>query len=197
LKRFLLAFICAAAIAVAQEHAPEKHEGQQAAAEHHAEAGDPFLGWKWINFGLLAAGLVYLGVKFGGPFFRERAAGIGKDLNDSARIKAEAEAKAAAIEARIANLESEIAQMRQASRQELSTEQTRVEEETGRILAKIEEHAASEIASALKAAKQSLSVEAARLAVDLAGNQLKGRMDAEVRAGLVSGFIRDLEKSKN
>ena len=56
--------------------------------------------WKWANFAVLAAGLGYLVAKNAGPFFRSRSEEIQKGIKDAAQVRAEAEARASAIEKR-------------------------------------------------------------------------------------------------
>jgi F-type H+-transporting ATPase subunit b len=167
-----------------------------AAEEHGAAAHDAGneLMWKWFNFAILAGGLGYLFVKSGLPFFRDRAAGIVKDIADATQTKQSAEARAADLEKKIANLSGEIDQMKAQTKAEMEAEAKRIQDETKTTLAKIAAQADAEISSATKAAKQELSQHAAALAVDLAAGKLR---TGSPQAGLVDSFVRDLEKLKN
>jgi len=177
-------------------HAAANGEAHEKAAESH-DAGDPLLFWKWVNFGILMAGLGYLFVKQGIPFFRERGAGILKDISDAQKTKADADARATAIEARIANLSTEIAQMQAAASAEMQSEARRLEAETAQTLTKIQSSAEQEIASAAKQAKAELSAHAASLAVELAAGRIRSSLSPSQSNGLVGAFIQDLEKVKN
>jgi F0F1-type ATP synthase membrane subunit b/b' len=198
--RQLVLILALAGLTLAQEHpipadAHAAANGEKAAESH--DAGDPLLFWKWVNFGILMAGLGYLFVKQGIPFFTERAAGIRKDIAEATKAKADADARAAAIEARIANLGKEVEQMRAAASAELQNEAKRLEAETAQSLAKVQSSAEQEIASATKQAKAELSAHAASLAIDLAAGRIRSSLSEGQANGLVSAFIHDLEKAKN
>lgn len=173
----------------AQEH------GAAAASAEHA-GGDNEILWKWVNFAILAAGIGYLFVKSAIPFFKDRAAGIVKDIADATKTKADAETRAAELEKRIANLSGEIDQMRADAKAELAAEGQRIQAETQAAVAKASAQAENEIASATKAAKQELSAHAAQLALDLAAGKLRGNAGG-AQPGLFDAFVRDLEKMKN
>lgn len=168
----------------------------QAAEEHGAAGADSEMMWKWVNFGILAAGLGYLFVKSGLPFFKERGDGIVKDIADAAKTKADAEARASELERRIANLGGEIEKMRAEAKGELENEGRRIQAETQAAVAKASAQAENEIASATKAAKQELSAHAAALAVELAAGKLRNSVGG-AQPGLMDAFVRDLEKLKN
>jgi len=179
-----------AAVAAAQEH------GAAAGHEDHLLFGLSEMAWKWVNFAILAAGLGYAFVKMGVPFFRDRAAGIVKDIADATQTKQAAEAKAAELEKRISNLGAEIDQMRATAKNEMAAEGKRIQAETEAAVAKAGAQAEAEIASAVKAAKQELSAHAAALAVDLAAKKLSNNAGG-AQGGLLDAFVRDLEKMKN
>ena len=201
----LILFLTLATFTFAQEHATpgDAHAAANGEKAEKAEAADPVVWgldlttWKWINFGIMMAGLGYLFVKQGIPFFQDRATGILKDIADAQKTKADADARAASIEARIANLGKEIEQMKAAASQEMQSEAKRIEAETAISLAKVQTSAEQEIASATKQAKAELSAHAASLAIDLAAGRIRSGLSAGQASGLVSAFIQDLEKVKN
>lgn len=202
----LILILAAAALCFAQEHATpgDAHAAANGEPAHKsAEASEPIVWgfdltfWKWVNFGIMMAGVGYLFAKQGVPFFAERAAGITKDISDAQKTKADADARASQIESRIANLGKEIDQMKADASAEMQSEGKRIEAETTQTLAKVQASAAQEIASATKQAKAELSAHAAALALDLAAGRIRsGLSDGQYR-GLVSAFIQDLEKVKN
>lgn len=202
----LLLFFTLTLFAFAQEHATPGDAHAAANGEAHekaSEEADPIVWglslsvWKWVNFGILMAGVGYLFAKQGLPFFRERGEGILKDISDAKKTKADADARAAAIEARIANLGHEIEQMKASASAEMQSEAKRIEAETAQSLAKVQSSAEQEIASATKQAKAELSAHAASLAIDLAAGRIRSSLNDGQSSGLVSAFIRDLEKAKN
>src|SRR5580698_2034726 len=93
-----------ASYALPQE-APAKSESAA------SEQGDPWIWWKWANFAILAVGLGYLIGKNVPPLFRKQSEDIEKALAEAAKIKQEATAYAAGIEARLANLQNEIQEL--------------------------------------------------------------------------------------
>lgn len=153
--------------------------------------------WKWVNFAFLAGGLGYVAVKVGGPALRDRAAGILQAINEGKRVKAESDAKIAEMEAKIANLGKEVARIREDAKREAANEGQRIQQETLELIAKIQAQGEAEIERTAVVAKQELSAHAARLAVEIAGQRLRGELAGDRNRDLVEAFIRDLENSKN
>lgn len=177
----------------AKEHAaqPAHAASHEAAGEHHGPNLTP---WKIANFVLLLAALGYFFKKKGGAFFEERTREIRKGIDDAARRKADAEARAAEIDRRMAALGAEIEALRQAARQEMAAERERLRQETEAQVAKIQAHAAQEIASAGKAARQQLREYSAGLALSLAEQKIRSRMTPATQDELLGAFARDMEK---
>jgi len=181
-----LAVLAAGLPAVALAAESEKKEA--------AESGEGNLKiWEWANFLLLAGGLVYLARKYAGPYYASRAAGIRKDLEESERVAKQAEARVAEVERRLANLDAEIAALRAEAQRESATEVERYARETAAEIAKIGAGGEQEIAAAEKAARLELRRYAARLAVELAEQKVRARLDAETEKRLVGGFVRGLQ----
>jgi F0F1-type ATP synthase membrane subunit b/b' len=76
----------------------------------------------------------------------------------------------------------------------MQNEAKRMETETAAAIAKLEQGAEAEIASAAKAAKQDLAAAAAQMAISLAQQKVAERMNPGVQAALVDRFTADLEK---
>ena len=185
MRNIWLTLLCAATAHAAEEHGAAAHAGD-----------DNEMLFKWLNFGIMFAGLAYLFIKMGVPFFKDRAAGIVKDIAGAAKTKADAEARASELEKRIANLAGEIDKMRAGAQGELEAEGKRIQAETQAAVAKTAAQAGNEIASATKAARQELSAHAAQLALELAAGKLRNSAGA-AQTGLMDAFVRDLEKLKN
>jgi F0F1-type ATP synthase membrane subunit b/b' len=75
---------------------------------------------------------------------------------------------------------------------EEKSEHERVRQETAAELAKIRAHAEREIASAGKAARAELKRYEATLAVGVAVDKIRARMNPATQAALVHGFAHDL-----
>ena len=163
------------------------------ASEEGGHAAPSMTGWKWANFAILAGGLGYLIAKKAPAFFQDRTAQIRKGIADAAKLKADADARAALIEKKVAELGAEIEALRAGARQESEAEYQRLREETALQFAKIQAQAERDIASAAKAARMELKTQAAELAIGLAEKQLLGRITAQAERGLVAGFVKDLE----
>jgi F-type H+-transporting ATPase subunit b len=163
-----------------------------AANENHAEQGDPWIWWKWANFAILAVGLGYLIGKHVPPLFRKQSDEIQSALAESAKIKQEAAAYAAGVEARLANLQSEIQKLREAAHADMIAESERIRRETEHHVQRIREQSVQEMALMTRAAKQELRKYAAELAIGLAEQHIRFRMNPETQEQLVDGFLHDL-----
>jgi F-type H+-transporting ATPase subunit b len=201
LRRFVLGLAASACLVVAQhatEHPPAPGEHAKAAVEHgesHEEARMPNeIWWKWANFAILAAGLGFLIAKNAGPFFRTRTEEIRKGISEAAAVRAEAEARAAAIENQIANLSAEVESLRQKSREEIAREGERVSEETAEQIAKVQRQAEADIAAAAKHATHELKAYSAELAINLAAQQIQAGMTQESQDQLAEAFVDDMRR---
>jgi F-type H+-transporting ATPase subunit b len=163
-----------------------------AATENHAEQGDPMIWWKWANFAILAVGLGYLIAKNVPPLFRKQSDEIQNALAESAKIKQEAAAYAAGVEARLANLQSEIQKLRETAHAEMIAESERIRRETEHHVQRIREQSVQEMALMTRAAKAELRKYAAELAIQLAEQHIRFRMNPETQEQLVDGFLHDI-----
>lgn len=164
-------------------------------AEEHGSSGghgDSSAMWKWINFGFLAAAIVYAVAKYAPPFFRQRTADIQKSILEAKRIREEADARAAEVDRKLANIAADIESMRTQAHREMEAEAARVKEETTRMLARAEEHARQEIESLTKHAENELQSYAAQLAIDLARKKVEARMNEGTQGALVDQFLTKL-----
>jgi F-type H+-transporting ATPase subunit b len=191
MKRLLLIPIFAAALA-AQEPAGPK-EAEHKAGEPAEESNEI---WKWANFGILAAGLGYLMAKNLPPVFKSRSKEIQSGISEAQQMKLDAERRSAEMDARLASLGADIEKFRAESQAEMQQEGERIGRETAAELKKIEERAAVEIESAGKAARRQLKDYAAELALGMAEERLRARMDSAAESALVDNFARDLEQQK-
>ncbi len=147
----------------------------------------------WVNFAILAGGLAYLIKKYGGPALEQRRQHISQDIVEAAKIKADAEARSADVDKRLANLEADLASLRAESRRELDSLERQIGGKTTAEAARIQASAEQEIAAAAKAARLELKRYSANLAVQLAAEQIRGRMTPGAQEALVSDFVSGLE----
>jgi F-type H+-transporting ATPase subunit b len=172
-------------------------EAPPAGQEAQSEQSDPWIWWKWANFAILAVGLGYLINKHVPPMFRKESEEIQKALAEAAKIKQEAAAYAASIEARLANLEREIAQLREAAHADMAAESERILRETEHHAQRIREQSVQEIALMTRGAKDELRKYAAELAIGLAEQRIRARMNPATQQNLVNGFLHDLTRTAN
>lgn len=191
MKRLILTLAFGLAVATGPGFAQE-HEKTSEATHETKEEGNLEI-WKWLNFLILAGGLGYLIGKNAGPFFAGRSASIRKDLEESLRQSREAEARVAEVDRRLATLESQIANLRTESEKELRAGAERISRQTADDLAKIQAHAAQEMASAGKQARSELKRYSAELAMGLAEQKVRARMTPGTQDALVDSFVRDLK----
>lgn len=204
MKRIILASVLTLSAAVAQEHGQTGAAQPGQAAQHGEAAGhgggegehqDNNLGMlKFVNFGILAGILAWVIGKNAGPFFTSRSAEIRKSIDDAKKLKADSEARAAAIEKRIASLSDEVAGIRNTSKKEMEAEAARVKAETARMLERMQESAQQEMASVTKQAQAELKQHAAKLALELAEQKLKSRLDGAAQDTLVSNFLNNMRR---
>jgi F-type H+-transporting ATPase subunit b len=171
---------------------------------HAQEAEEPIpvdemIAWKWANFVILAAGAGYLLGKHLPAFFKSRTADIQKDIAEAQATKRTAEARAAEMEIRLKSLGADIEKFRSQSKIEMEQEGSRIRQETAHQIEKLQKQAEQEIESAGNLASRELREYAAKLALDLAEQRIRTRLDAPTEAGLVDDFTKDLQHqgSKN
>jgi F-type H+-transporting ATPase subunit b len=180
----VLLLLMSAAFVGAQESAQAK------------EKTEPGIAWKWANFAILAVGLGYLVNKYLPPFLRSRTAEIQQGITEAQQIKRDAETRAAQVEARMQKLGEEIDQFRTQSREEMRQEGERIRQETVKQLSHLEQLAQQEIEAASKAVRRELKSYAAQLALDLAEQRVRARLNAGTETALVDGFIHDLQRQE-
>jgi F-type H+-transporting ATPase subunit b len=190
-KRVLLAMMLLfGAVAM---HAQEKDKVEEPISK------DEMLVWKWANFVILAAGAGYLLGKHLPAFFKGRTADIQKDITEAQQQKLAAEKRAAEMDARLKTLGADIEKFRAESKAEMEQEAQRIRQETARQIEKLQKQAEQEIESAGNLRSRELREYAAKLALDLAEQRIRTRLDAGTEAGLVDDFTKDLQQqgSKN
>ncbi len=154
---------------------------------------------KWANFALLFIGMGVMLAKLLPKNFAERTAAIQKDITEAQAVKRDAEARAAKVEAQVKSLGADIEKFRKESALEMAHEGERIRMETAAQIQRIGDHAAMEIESAGKIARRELKQYSSELALKLAEDRLRAKLDGAADAALVDGFVADLGRqgSKN
>jgi F-type H+-transporting ATPase subunit b len=188
MKRLLLV----AAFAIVTVYAQEPAEQKAGEAAAQSEGVSPI--WKWANFAILAVGLGYLMAKHLPGVFSSRSTEIQKGISESQQMKIDAERRSAEMDARLNALGADIEKFRTQSAAEMQQEGDRIGRETAAQIQKIEAQAAIEIESAGKTARRQLKEYAAELALGLAEERLRARLDDATESALVDDFVHDLER---
>jgi F-type H+-transporting ATPase subunit b len=151
--------------------------------------------WTSLNFIILAGFLTYLSVKFGGPALRKRGVEIRSGLAAGEKAKAEADARAAQVQAQLANLGKEVESLRAAAKDERDREAERIRRDTQAEMERIRAQAESEIESAGKLARLEVQRAAAKMAIELAETKVRARMSPDIQTALLQGFLSDLPRN--
>jgi F-type H+-transporting ATPase subunit b len=148
--------------------------------------------WKWLNFFILAGILGYLVSKNLGPFLANRTKQIQEGLKAGEKAKADADARAAAVQAKLNDLDFQVSLMRDQAKQDREREAERIRAESEREIERVRQHAEQEIESAAKIARLEVQRFAAKIAIELAERKVRARMSPEVESALVGSFLDDL-----
>lgn len=181
----LLLFFCVALSA----HAAE--EGGNAATERANEI------FKWINFAIVAAVLVWLFAKKLPPWFRGNADKISSAITRATAAREEAERQVREAEAKLANLKQEIAALQATAKLEAEQEGERLRALAQSDAKKVGVAAQAEIEAAERAARLELKALAASLAVDGAETLLAKQLTPSAQESLVDSFVKSLEGRPN
>lgn len=157
------------------------------------------VGWvfRWVNFGVVVAAIVYYAVKKGGPYFRGSAEAIAERIAEGTRAREAAEERRREIEAKLAGLDQEIEQMRAQAKHDSEAELQRLRAMSRDDAQRIEAAAQAEVAAAARACRMELKALGARLTVERAESQLREELDAESDAALFRAFVSDLAGRAN
>jgi F-type H+-transporting ATPase subunit b len=178
-KRLLIGFILSTAPLLAEEPAGTSTDLEV---------------WKWVNFVILAGLIGWMVVKQGGPALQARTKDIGEGLAAGERAKADAEARAAEVSAKLASLDVEIAAMQAGAREERSREADRIRTDSQKEIARIQQQFEQEVQAAGKMARLELQRYAAKLAIDLAEQKVRARMSPDVQSALLESFVHDFPR---
>ncbi|HWZ96322.1 MAG TPA: hypothetical protein VN025_01035 [Candidatus Dormibacteraeota bacterium] len=168
-----------------------------AAEEGSAGMGGADRLFKWINFAIVAAVILWIFGKVLPPKFRANAETISSAITRATSIKAEADKQLADAEARLARLEQEVVELRALAQKEAAADAERIREMAKSDAEKISVAAKAEIEAAERSARVELKALAAKLAVDGAESLLAKQLTPQAQESLVSAFVESLEGRPN
>jgi F-type H+-transporting ATPase subunit b len=185
IANLLLLLFCVALSANAAE------EGGNSATERANEL------FKWINFAIVAAVLIWLFAKKLPAVFRGNAEKISSAITKATAAKEEAERQVREAEAKLANLQKEIAALEATARREAIEEGDRIRALAQNDAKKVGIAAHAEIEAAERAARLELKALAASLAVEGAESLLAKQLTPAAQETLLDSFVKSLEGRPN
>ena len=153
--------------------------------------------FKWVNFAIVAAGILWVFGRYLPPKFRANAENIGGAISKATGTKAEAEAALKVAERKLADLEKEVAELRAFAGRESTAEAERIQAATQADAMRISLAAKAEIEAAERAARMELKAIAAELAVDGAESLLVKQLTPAAQETLIGNFVKSLEGRPN
>ena len=153
--------------------------------------------FKWINFAIVLAALIWLFGKVLPPKFRANAENICSTISKAQAAKAEADRKLRDAEQRLARLEEEVRGLREQAQKDAAAEAERIRALAKSDAEKVAISAKAEIEAAERAARIELKTLAAKLAVDGAEALLAKQLTPETQDALIAGFVKSLQGSPN
>ena len=173
-----------------------RRAGVTAQAETEGEEPKHEAIYKWVNFVILAGGLVYLLRKPLARFFAERSASIRKSLEDGRKALEASEAQLRAVEEKLQHFEEEMATFKAAAAREMEVERERLRQATARETEKMLESLRAQMETATRQARVELKLYAAEQAVELAEKMIGERLDEASQQRLVRQFIAGLKAGR-
>ena len=153
--------------------------------------------FKWINFAIVAAFLIWLFAKKLPKWFRGNADKISSAIRNATAAKEVAERQVREAEAKLANLKQEIASLQVVAKREAAEEGERIRALAESDAKKVGIAAQAEIEAAERAARLELKALAASLAVDGAESLLAKQLTPAAQESLVDTFVKSLERRPN
>jgi F-type H+-transporting ATPase subunit b len=161
----------------------------------HGGGATAFL-WQVANLALLVGVLVYFTRRPIRDFLARRRAGVQQDLESSARLLAEAEARLAEWKARAARLDAELAEIRESTRRLAEQERDAILAHARDAAERSRRDATAAVDRELQRARAALSAEAAQLAVDLAGRLLREQVTEDDEQRLFDELLAQLDADR-
>jgi F-type H+-transporting ATPase subunit b len=167
-----------------------------AAGAEHATHGVPWdmVGLQAVNLLFFIVILVWVARKPLGDALKNRALGVSQALDEASRLRADASARAAEIDAKLATLGQKVEEMKAAGAIEADIEAKRMNERAHADAERIRDTAERTLREESGRARNALRGEAARLAVQLARETLKRSVTADDQERLAREFLAAVDK---
>ncbi len=164
------------------------------AQEDQSSPVDSSTGWafRWLNFAIVFAGILWFATKICGPYFRGRTEEIAAKVAEGARAREAAEQQRKEAEAKLATIDQEVARMRVEAKRSGEAEILRLREASKKEAEMIEHAAQEEIAAAQRSARFELKTLAGRLAIERAEALLRQELTPQAEATLFHAFVEQL-----
>jgi F0F1-type ATP synthase membrane subunit b/b' len=195
MKRIALCLVFAAATTVplVRAAAQSGDTGEAAKVDKAVEDDDGMIAWKWANFAVLMAALLWAGMKFGKPYFTAQTEAINQGLDEARRHREDAERRSADVRMKLANIGDDIERFRRTALAEQAAE---MERQRQRMTAEVEAtwaNSSQQIETLGKHARLDLRRFASSLALELAEQRIRQRMNPAIQATLASDFVEKLK----
>lgn len=188
-KMFFLFFVC---VLSSLFLVPSYGAAFAAEEETHAFSWNE-LTWPIINFTILVAALFYVGHKPIREFFKKRTEMIEKSLKDAEEAKELAKKTLIEVRERLKNTDREIGGIMASAKKAGEKEKDALIANGKRLKDKILEQAKVNIEFELQKAKAAIKSEAAFMALELAGQQIKERVGQKDHENLIHEYIKKFE----
>jgi F-type H+-transporting ATPase subunit b len=169
------------------------------AQETEPSPAESTTGWvyRWVNFAIVFAAVLYIAMKVCGPYFRGRTEEISQQVAEGARAREAAEELRREVQLKLAGIDQEVARIREEANRSTEAEAARVRALARREAETIERAAQAEIAAAQRNARIELKALAAQLAIERAEVLLKQELTPQAEAVLIHSFVAQLGRSAN
>ncbi|HXY54103.1 MAG TPA: ATP synthase F0 subunit B [Nitrospirota bacterium] len=173
-----LSMILASGIAMAAEEGP---------AEQTTFLGD----WlpRLVNFGIIAAIVIYFTRKPIRDFFKNRSVEIAKAMQESKEARERAIAALEAMERKIKDVEAETNKLIAEAQSRGEKDRQAIIEEGKKVVADIQAQVKQGIDIEVQKAKNELAVEASLLSIDLAEGRIKEKISSQDHERIVKEYI--------
>jgi len=150
-----------------------------------------------LNLMLLLGIVVYFARKPIRAFFGDRRTQIQDELQRTAALRAEAEARSAEWQRRLATLDSEVAAIRATARERAEAERTRIMADAEAAAERIRGDARAAVEQELRRARARLRQESSELAIQIAAERLEQQLTDADRDRLLDDFIERIERTSD
>jgi F-type H+-transporting ATPase subunit b len=160
------------------------------------EHGSNIMDWVWrfLNFAVLVALLVFLARKMGiKEYFKKRTELIEKSIKEATEAKEAAERALKEVEERLKLKDQEVEKIIEAAKKSGEDEREVLIQDGEKMSQKIKDQAKVNIEQELKDAKAQLKAEASLLAIELAEKKIKNKLTRDDQLKILEESLKKLE----